>query len=333
LELDLNLSNLRSPREQIRKKIRRCLIDDVSNEDQNIISDWSDCLNPDELLKSSTTTTYLPDSMLEVVEQLVGTTGEIMARWRTLNLRFPEFDSQLGIDVWEIFAWPAPNLNRMVVTYGEDMEDHADELAVGFPEIPCLKHLDIFDIESLEFLKMEHPSLESLVIYYGVQLWNRIGLSRFTQLQRLEVTDDHPDSGLVERFTLHLPELRHLILIGPIRDLDMVDFRVPVLYKLDLVRWNHSGFYPLPKLQSVHVRWKNEGTASLWSPAILLAEMKMILDQFDKAVKLTINEFARTALVEAFQSLYANGELPSALETIIVEGPDGEETIPVASLC
>jgi hypothetical protein len=82
------------------------------------------------------------------------------------------------------------------------------------------------------------------------------------------------------------------------------------------------------------VRWKKEGnTRSPWSPTDLLVEMKTILVQFDKALNLTIDEFARSALIETVQSLHANGELPSALETIIVERMNGEETIPVASLC
>jgi hypothetical protein len=221
----------------------------------------------------------------------------------------------------------------MVIRCNEDMGEYADELAVGFPEISSLKHLDIFDIEGLDSLKLENSSLESLVIYHGVQYWNAINLSRFTQLQRLEVTEVYSPSGHSEKFTIDLPKLRHLILNGTVNDLDTVDFHVPVLYALDLVRWGHSGLHPLPKLQSMHVRWKDERTPNSWSPTILRAEMTMILVQFDKAVKFTTNEFARSALIEAIQSLYANGELPSALETIVVERLDGEETIPVASLC
>jgi F-box-like len=338
LELELNLGSLRSAEDTIIEKIRTFLTDDVSAHDLatwDTIYEWSQGLDLDELMTSPLiATTYTPKSIFDIVRQLIGDTGEIMARWGSLKLHLPEPDMQVVMDIWQIFAWPAPNLSRMVIRCSEDMGDYPDELAVGFPDISSLKHLDIFDTESLEFLKLESSSLESLVIYRGVHYWNSIGLARFTQLQRLEVTDLHGNFEHVERFTIHLPKLRHLILNGDVKNLDAVNFRVPVLHALDLVRGGHDGFHPLPKLQSLHVRWETVRTRRiLWSPTQLLEEMKRILVQFDNAVKFTINEFARSALMETVQSLYANGELPSALETIVVEELDGEETIPVASLC
>jgi hypothetical protein len=335
LELDLDLSNLRSAEDTIIEKIRTSVnhndfVDDFATWDT--IYDWSHGLDLDELMTSPLiATTYTPMSIFKVVQQLVGDRGEIMARWGSLKLQLPEPD--IVMDIWRVFAWPAPNLRRMVIRCNEDMGEYADELAVGFPEIPSLKHLDIFDTDSLEFLKLEGSSLESLIIYRGVQDWNLFGLSRFTELRRLEVTDFYQRFGDVERFTVHLPKLRHLILNGIIKDLDAVDFRVPVLYTVALLRRGYGGFHPLPELQSRHVRWKKGGAPSPWSPTMLLEEMKRILVQFDKAAKVTIDQFARSALIETIQSLYANGELPSALETIAVERPNGEEIIPVAILC
>jgi hypothetical protein len=233
--------------------------------------------------------------------------------------------------IWQIFAWPAPYLSRLVIRCSDIMEQYPGELAVGFPDISSLKHLDISEM-NLKFLKLENSSLESLVTLRGVRDWSAIGLSRLTRLQRLEVTDIYSKLGDLERFTLDLPRLRHLILNG-VKNLDAVDFRVPVLYTLDLVCWDLSGFPPLPKLQSLHVRWKYKGRPSTWSHSILLAEMKKILVQFHMAVNLTIDELARSALIEAVQSLPPNGELSNALQSIIVETADGEETLPVTSLC
>jgi hypothetical protein len=317
-------------------EIRMFLGHDVSMDDLHTwgtIYDWSQSLNLGQLMESRLIATrYMPNPIFRVVRQLVGDRGEIMARWGSLKLHLPESDLRVLLDIWRIFTWPTPNLRRMVIKCSDDIE-YADDLAVGFPDISSLKHLDVFDTESLEFLKLEGTSLESLVIYRGVQYWNLIGLSRFTQLQRLEITDHYTAIDDVEKYTLHLPKLRHLILNGSVRHLDAVNFRVPVLYTLDLLRRDHDGFHPLPKLQSLHVRWKNRGELSSWPPTILLAEMKRILVQFDKALNLTINEFARSAVIEAVQSLCVDGDLPSALETIVVERPDEEETILVASLC
>jgi len=336
LDIDLDLSNLRSEEDQIIEKIRMSFIHEVEEEDWDKIFDWSQALDLGELITSPpATTTYLPKSMLKVVQQLVGKSGEIMTRWGSLNLHLPESDMPFVMDIWEIFAWPAPNLSRMIIRCSDIMEQYPGELAVGFPDISSLKHLDIREMKNLEFLKLENSSLESLIIYYGIQDWNAIGFSRLTQLQRLEVTDMYSNFRHLERFTIDLPRLRHLILNGDVKNLDMVDFRVPVLRTLDLVRWDHPGFHSFPKLQSLHVRWKNEGPSifeSSWSPTILLAEMKMILVQFDMAVNLTINEFARSALIEAVQSLHASGEFSNALETIVVERPNGEEIFPVTSL-
>jgi F-box-like len=337
LDLDLDLSNLRSAEDQLIEKIRMCFIHEVSEDDWDTIYDWTEGLDTQELVKSPTTTTYQPESIFKVVHQLVGNRGEIMTRWGSLKLQLSEFNMPLVMDIWQIFAWPAPNLSRMVIRCSEDMGDY-DELAVGFPETSSLKHLDIrslYNIGSLEFLKLANCSLESLVIYCGVQYWDSIDISRFTQLQRLEITDYYSDIDYVDKYTLHLPKLGHLILNGDVKYLDAVDFHVPVLDVLDFLRWDHprSVFQPLPELQSLHVRWINRGALRSWPPAILLAEMTRILVQFDKAVNLTIDESARSALIETVQSLYANGELPSALETIVVERLDGEETIPVASLC
>ena len=331
LDLNLDFGGLRSSGDRILERISDCLVEDVENEDWDDFRESLYGLNLDED-KLPPISICLAEHALQVARILVGKNNRLMKRWGGLQIILPD-DILMIVPVWELLCrGHTPNLTSLSIEFGE--ATCVEKLVDGFPDLSALKHFAT-NIQDLDFLPLNHSTLESLVICTGVHGWESLHLSRFTHLQYLEFNwmwnDRH---GSVEDFEVTLPHLQQLSFTGNVHWLDRVKFHVPVLQYLRFIdrtvilRDIHLCVFP--NLVALRVHWSKKTICEVqkdWPDAALESEMRMLLDHFKDAKHFTFSHFAKETCMEVAQAQHELGLLSNALETFTFETPGGDREI------
>ncbi|KIM32549.1 hypothetical protein M408DRAFT_183016 [Serendipita vermifera MAFF 305830] len=134
LELNLEFGELIPPQARILSQIREDLLSYTHSDGHEILDQWMGDLNSDFFIDPEVMVPHQPYHHFDLLGTLIGSYGDGMLYWASLRLDLPE-DSELAIDILELFSHPTPNLTRLHVTCNGDMHEIFNSLiGTVFPD-------------------------------------------------------------------------------------------------------------------------------------------------------------------------------------------------------
>ncbi|KIM20853.1 hypothetical protein M408DRAFT_30052 [Serendipita vermifera MAFF 305830] len=336
LELNLEFGELIPAQAQIVSQIRENLLGYTHLEGQDIVNDWIDGLDLDSFIDPEIIGPHQSHHLVDLLGTLIGDYGNKMLCWASLRLELPE-DSELAIEILEPFSHLTPNLTRLQITCDGDMHGIFDSLIeTVFPDLSALQHLEVPSEEELELFKF-NPTLIQSLTFSGMYSCDPSILTPFTRLQQLDVQSVILSSYEQEDSfsAIHLPGLRRLLVRGYIPNFDTLEFRVPVLDKLQLSRGYVHSPLTYPKVQASRIGWEVERKwAPPWKPDRVQLDLRAILFQYRGATELQIPSHFKKVVSTLVRKLKSDSTWQSALRLINLEAEDGtiSETMKVQEL-
>ncbi|KIM32555.1 hypothetical protein M408DRAFT_19955 [Serendipita vermifera MAFF 305830] len=333
LELDLDLSSFETSRAKICRKIVDCFEGSIA--DLRTFRAWAYGLSTDDIEDFGVLPACDPQYVFDLVEQLMGKTGNVMRRWGSLRLVLPA-DGSLAAMVWEHFEYPTPHLSRIELLEAYEMtmlygKDHYDV----FPDLGALRHLELYGLDELDGLPFEVSVLETFVLEYVRD--DISSLSSFTNLHTLKLVGSRYAVLVVDpvtRTTVSLPRLRNLCVQWFISGIQNVHFDIPKLECLDIFCRGTRllGKENYARVQTERLSWRFEKPEP-WEGDMgtsITSELQSILVSYPNTAYFTFPFIFKEVVIAILREPDVNSALSSALREVTFEGPLGDRETVVA---
>jgi hypothetical protein len=253
------------------------------------------------------------EEIWSLLRSLTGEAGRHMARWQRLSLFLPPLDSFLASDVWELFVGVTPHLSQLEIGGIEYMFDVLDEPIPVFPDLSSLRHLVIQDSCDPTVLDLCSVNLERLHADFDAKLTSIRSLSQFSSLGSLVLKSFNHNVHPSASFTISLPHVTSLTLIGYWAGLATVHFSLP---NHEILNLESSSFEELPILSPRVIRWKVYfGRYEAWSCLAKQSAITSIIYASDRLETILIHEPAANELIEVLSFLRESHLLPPTLQS------------------
>jgi F-box-like len=245
LNINLDFTLLQTTKEQIIKRLCYGFAhfppSAQTDIEYDVVEDWLNNLDYEELEDDTNTTVEcLPNHAIQLIAELVGVDENIMQRWESFTLWFPD-DVELLRAVWEQLAPNTINVSRLhlIGSFLDDLSESYVEEHDALPKLhlPQVKDLRIDALPGWDrFLSFDPSSLHKLSVstLFEKDFCSEIG--RFDQLRTLTLLSNVWDEPIATDEDLpnsiYLPMLQELVLVGCFTNLDAVKFDLPRLERL-----------------------------------------------------------------------------------------------------
>lgn len=332
LELDLDFSEFISPEAGVRNIICKFLSEYVAVDGMDF-KIWLEslCIEEPEII-----TICQYNDALNLLNRMIGDNGEVMSRWRSLDLCLPD-DPFLALKIIEHFKHATPNLVRLLIIDTWALWDFSKPAEKLFPDLSSLQHFEVTNPIDLDFITPGYSSVHTLT-FNDVTYWDPSILSRFTHLRKLEIEGwryRQAELAPSVRTVVHLPELRQLIIKGLVLNFDNVEFQAPILDLLHLSRRHAPSFRIYPEVQAAQVHWGvvDDSLISEWTYEYIKSEPYSILLKYNSAFHLQVPRFSKEITCGIIRELKTQPNWSSALKSVSFEGRSGVlKTIEVDAL-
>ncbi|KIM20852.1 hypothetical protein M408DRAFT_119411 [Serendipita vermifera MAFF 305830] len=339
LDITLDFTSIEEPGIKIRNKILDSLSGDLEDDDAlDCVNDWAARLDIYALDDPDIISVCQLYHLFELLSIVVGSNGEIMARWGSLELHLP-YDRSLAWEIMQYLSYPATSLNRL---YSNNIGRLSHSTEDGYQyllfTLRSLESLNIPDLLDLSLLDIQPLSVKS-INFRALRSWDSVALNVFTQLQELAITFSYAFMSLESRLVgsiVTLPCLRRLILRGVFPNLGAIKFQVPVLDMLRISRASIEEPLPYP---SVHALGLSLGCDAHQRPYLhytfdqLQSYLRAILLQYQRTVYLHLPLHLKERTLEFLKELKNASVLSSCLESVCFElGLGNSETVLIEKL-
>jgi hypothetical protein len=271
---------------------------------------------------------------------LLGEDGQHVKRWQTLVISLPP-DEMVADLVWLRMAPTMVNLSSIGIF------DAPSSWSTG----EALAKADLSNVNTLT-LRGRDPgfnftfhllnvssTLTSLDIEVGGSVTNLEGLSSLQHLRLLNLECSGPSSQMSDQdsvtplFSLRLPRLNQLTLVGYYNDLRKIRFELPALKKLSIRADNAR--QRLPTLSPSSVEWRLGYIVRRKVVTEVVALVSLIRDVLllsQKTRRITIPKAEKAEFLEQIQQCRLEGAKISLSEIVVEENNQDPEIIDVTNL-